>query len=719
VDPQNFGFLAWNRACEDYYGRERGIQLRQGLVPADLFAEGSEYVELWNRMYRRARDEGPFRENYTVYTKSTILELNFHRIEDQGRLTGISVFGRNISEQVRAEQGLRESERWFRALFDQSGDAIFLNGLDGRVHRVNAEACRRLGYSEGELTQMRVHDFQTPESRATLGDKLAQLTATGHLLTEVTHVSRDGTRIPTEVHSRLVEIEGVKRILSVARDISVSKRAEAALSETERKYQVLFENSGTANALFDADSRLVLANTAFAQQTGRPPWDLVGLSVEDLTSSELGREFRERAQLVMSTGKPSLFLSKLSLNGRERWLQTIYSPLQDEQDNPRGLQIVGLDVTDQHLLSERIAQTEKFESIGVLAGGIAHDFNNLLAGLSGHLELARMLLEQNRGTEALARLDKASGVFERAKALTRQLLTFSRGGTPVLEVQDLGAALREWAEFTLSGSDLSLRVEVDPGLWPCVCDQNQISQVLDNLLINARQASPPGGVISVTAANVAAEVPQVRISVTDQGSGVSPALLTKIFDPFFTTKTRGTGLGLSVSLSIVRQHHGRIEVESPPGQGATFSVYLPARPQRSSIPGAAPADQFHGSGWALVLDDEEVLRDTLGEMLSFLGFSVLRAKDGHDALACFTDAADHGHPIGLALLDLTIPGGMGGLETARKLKALGATAVLVAISGYSEASGREDLKAEFDGILAKPFSLADLARFLRHKLSER
>ncbi|HTH14917.1 MAG TPA: PAS domain-containing protein, partial [Spirochaetia bacterium] len=157
VDPETFGFLAWNRACEQYYGDERGIPLRQGLVPADLFPPGSEYVELWNRLYRRARDEGPFRETYTSYTHSTVLELNFHRIEDAGQLIGISVFGRNISDQVRVERSLSESERWFRALFDQSGDAMFLNGLDGRIHRVNAEACRRLGYSEQELTRKSVH----------------------------------------------------------------------------------------------------------------------------------------------------------------------------------------------------------------------------------------------------------------------------------------------------------------------------------------------------------------------------------------------------------------------------------------------------------------------------------------------------------------------------------------------------------------------------------
>ncbi|HTH13686.1 MAG TPA: ATP-binding protein, partial [Spirochaetia bacterium] len=417
--------------------------------------------------------------------------------------------------------------------------------------------------------------------------------------------------------------------------------------------------------------------------------------------------------------KPSFFLTPLKIQGAERWFQTIYSLLKDDQDRPRGLQIVGLDVTEQHQLSERIAQTEKFESIGILAGGIAHDFNNLLAGLSGHLELARMLLGQDRVSDAMARLDKATGVFDRAKALTRQLLTFSKGGTPVLELQNLGTSLGEWAEFSLSGSDLSLHLDLAPDLWPCDCDPNQISQALDNLLINARQASPPGGMILVTAANVPGELPQVRITVTDRGPGIPAGLVSKIFDPFFTTKNQGTGLGLSVSLSIVRQHHGRIEVESPPGKGATFAVYLPASPQRDPDPGTEASDVFFATGWALVMDEEEDLRDTLGEMLSSLGFSVLRAKDGHDALAYFADAADHGRPVRLALVDLTVPGGMGGLETARKLRAMGSTAVLVAVSGYSEAIGQESLTSVFDGVLAKPFSQSVLVRLLGQKMGSR
>jgi PAS domain S-box-containing protein len=716
VDPVRFGLVSWNRAVEEFYARVLHRPVGLGLTAHDLGPGVPGFEDDWVRRYRRALDEGPFTEVYGSIDRSIVLELQIAPILEGGTVTGISVFGRDISAQVQAQQSLRESEQWLRALFDQSADAIFLNDLDGRVHRVNAEACRRLGYTADELTRLRVFDFQAPESRPVDEEKMARLAAEGHLLTEVTHMARDGTRIPTEVHSRVVEVDGVKRVLSVARDLTVRRRIQEAFAESQRRYEVLFENSGTANAIFTPECRALLVNKTYGDLVGRAPDDLVGRTVEEIFGPATGSEFRRRAEEVMADGKTRFYVTNLPAGGKDRWFQSSYCVLRGEDQRTLGVQTVSQDITEHHQLTERVAQTEKLDSVGVLAGGIAHDFNNLLAGLSGHLELARLNLAQGKADQALQRLDKAAGVFDRTKALTRQLLTFSKGGTPVRKLQNLGPSLKEWAEFALSGSDLGLQLDLAPDLWPCECDANQISQVLDNLLINARQVSPPGGRVLVQAANVPGEGPQVRISVTDEGPGIDPQIRQKIFDPFFTTKTKGTGLGLSVSQSIVRQHHGRIEVESTPGRGATFSVFLPASPAHDPVPGVVEPDQYLGSGWALVMDDEESLRDTLGEMLASLGFTVLRARDGHDALAHFADAADRGHPVRLALLDLTVPGGMGGVETARKLRASGSSAVLVAVSGYSEASGQPDLKAEFDGVLAKPFPRADLARLLNNLL---
>lgn len=362
-------------------------------------------------------------------------------------------------------------------------------------------------------------------------------------------------------------------------------------------------------------------------------------------------------------------------------------------------------------LSRMLQRTQKLESVGVLAGGLGHDFNNLLAGMSGHVELAKLNLKNQRYAEAAERLAKVDSVFDRAKALARQLLTFSKGGVPVLARQSLGPLVREWVGFALSGSEIRPRVEVAEGLWQCECDAPQIGQVVDNFLINAKQVTPPGGTIVVRAQNIPSAEPKIRIAVTDEGPGIPPDVLEKIFDPFFTTKSTGTGLGLAIAHSIVQRHRGSIQVETALGRGSTFTMELPACLDEAALAAATHDADFEGSGWALVMDDEEPLRDTVGGMLETFGFQVIRAKTGEEALEEFERFRLDGGALKLCLLDLTIPGAMGGWETAQRLKAAGHRALVVAMSGYSE----EDPSAHpgvADGWITKPFHRAELAGLL-------
>ena len=466
---------------------------------------------------------------------------------------------------------------WFEILFDHSPDAIYVADLDGLILKANRTACERMKRTEYEWEGMRLADLHAPETRARSAGLLAKLAVEGSVQAEILHQAKDGTKIPTEINSTTFEAGGRLLVLAIARDISERHRAEQKASESDRRFGLLFESSGTSNSLFDLECRLVLCNLFCSRMIGRgPPEALVGLSLEDLFGPERGGVFRERMRHVVTTGEPETHESEFPLGPQKRWLQTSYNPLFGGDGGVVGIQLISHDITESHRLHERLLQTEKLHSIGILAGGLAHDFNNLLAGLSGNLELLELDLRVGKLDDARERLKLASQVFARAKSLTRQLMTFSQGGEPVMAVHDLKPWLSSWAEFALTGSGLDLTVDVAGDLLPCRCDRDQIGQVVDNLVINARQASPRGGRILVQAENVRQDRTYVRIRVIDQGEGIPAEHLKNVFDPFFTTKAHGTGLGLATSQSIVRKHGGWMEIESEVGRGTTVSVFLPA-----------------------------------------------------------------------------------------------------------------------------------------------
>jgi signal transduction histidine kinase/ActR/RegA family two-component response regulator len=453
----------------------------------------------------------------------------------------------------------------------------------------------------------------------------------------------------------------------------------------------------------------------FAGLLAQPRENLEGKSLSGQLEGYDGPLLRVIGQ-TWSLGEFRTEAREISLPGTSgpRWLESYWYALHADRAGFDGVQVVLRDVTENKKLNEKLAQVQKLETIGVLAGGIAHDFNNILSGLWGYLELVRMNLIEGQPLVAAGRLEKATRVFQRARGLTKQLLTFSKGGAPVLEVQNLGPLLSEWVGFALSGATNSVELQVAPDLWPCHCDVQQIAQVVDNLLINARQASPEGSPLVVEAVNVEQEGRAlVRISVVDQGPGVPPELREKIFEPFFSTKTNGTGLGLATSSSIAVKHRGWLTVEPGPTRGSRFSLFLPAAtaPSPQSPPGTRA--EFRGSGTVLVVDDEESIREAVGEFLTSMGFSVLLAANEREALDLCSGVWAQGQSVVLGVLDLTTTDGPGGIEICRKLRESGHPMVLIAMSGYSEElAGGSPLQAGFDGYLTKPFSIQELAQLL-------
>ncbi len=376
-------------------------------------------------------------------------------------------------------------------------------------------------------------------------------------------------------------------------------------------------------------------------------------------------------------------------------------------------------------LDAALVRASKLESLGLLAGGIAHDFNNLLTVIMGNLSLVRLL--QRLDAESTRCLLESERAAQRARDLTQQLLTFAKGGAPVREAVLLADVVREAAEFGLHGSKVRCDFTIPPGLWAADVDKGQIVQVVHNIVINAIQAMPEGGVLHLKLANdevgpgaisALATGRYVKLTITDTGTGIQPDNLPRIFEPYFTTKKQGSGLGLATVYSIIKKHEGHVEVASTLGQGTTFSIWLPAATSPAALSAAAPLQTQ--TGRVLVMDDEAPIRQMTGMLLKLQGFEVTAVADGAEAVREYRAALESGNPYELVILDLTVPGGMGGSEAMKQLRQMDPGVCAIVSSGYSSdpvmASFRE---YGFRGIMVKPYEVEDLLKTINTILPHR
>ena len=382
---------------------------------------------------------------------------------------------------------------------------------------------------------------------------------------------------------------------------------------------------------------------------------------------------------------------------------------------------IATDITARKQIDEERQRVEKLESLGVLAGGIAHDFNNLLTGIMGSLSLLQY--QAASGNPNYALLDSAVKATSRATSLTQQLLTFSKGGDPVRSVIAVEEVLRESVTFSLQGSAVKTMICLDGDLYHVKADGGQLSQVFHNLAINAKQVMPDGGVLAVSAVNYTHENhfvvndlspgKYVRIDFSDTGPGISPDIIDKIFDPYFTTKAKGEGLGLAMVHTIVTKHNGKITVDQNPDCGVTFRIFLPACEQVALAPSAGTIDRPDSCGRVLLMDDDETIREVGEAILVHLGYTVETAADGESLLARYQEALAADGAFDVVILDLTIPGGMGGEEVARRLALTNPEAKLIASSGYADSPIMADCGSfGFSAILKKPYMVEQVAEVL-------
>ncbi len=391
---------------------------------------------------------------------------------------------------------------------------------------------------------------------------------------------------------------------------------------------------------------------------------------------------------------------------------------------PIAVASISRDISLRKKMEEEMARSEKLDSIGILAGGIAHDINNFLTVIVGNVTLAKM--HANRQGDVYKRLEESEKAALRAKDVARQLLTFSKGGAPVKKITSIRELTAESAGFALRGSNVKCEFSFPDDLWNVEADEGQLSQVVNNLLINAAHSMPEGGTIQLFCRNEIVDGDTlflsagnfVSVSIMDHGIGIAQEHLSKIFDPYFTTKQKGSGLGLSTAYSIIKKHGGHLSVESEPGIGTTFQFSLPAA--EGEVPAQPVEEEYFvaGKGRILVMDDEEAVRDIAREMLGMFGYSVTVARDGADAIAIYRQAMASGEPVDLALMDLTIPGGMGGLEAFRRLREIDPDVKAVVCSGYSNDPILSSYQAYgFRGVIQKPYGMKQLGDMIDGILS--
>ncbi len=637
---------------------------------------------------------------------------------------------RKTRELEQRNEELAEGERRYREIFNAPADAIFIHELrTGRVLDVNRAVLEMYEISYEDALVYGPRELSSdvePYTQERAVEHLRKAITEGPQVFEWHARKTSGELFWVEVALQRTSITGQDRIIAVVRDINERKQAVAELAAERERLSVTLRSIGDAVITTDIDSTVVLLNKVAEELTGWPAAEAIGKPLPEILrikDQDTGGDLANPVESVLASGRISGLPHNTVLigrDGRRRLIADSVAPIRDAQSELVGAVLVFRDVTDQTRMEQEVLKVKKLESVGVLAGGIAHDFNNILSAIMGNLELAAQ--EVGSGHGALPLLTAAEGAVSRAAELTKQLLTFSRGGAPVKQAARLGEIIRESADFVLRGSAVACRYDLPAELWLVHSDAGQISQVVQNLVINARHAMPDGGELQIACANCPADTVDpvlgltpgdyVVLTISDQGIGIPANIIDRIFDPFFSTKQDGSGLGLAITHSIIAKHGGHIAVTSKAGHGTRFTIHLPAAIKGDQAPESAP-DLLAAprSGRILVMDDEPGLRDVFARMLAHLGFTVETAASGREAVERYTAVRETDNSFDLVIMDLTIPGGMGGQEAAQEIIALDPAARILVSSGYSN----DEIMANyrdygFVGALAKPVLLTDLAR---------
>ncbi len=699
----------------------------------------SEYRDAFMRLTKEVCNGGSGTLTFEmVGLKGRRLWLETHAVpfrNEKSEILGLLGITRDITEKIKAEKVLRESQQRLNLHVQNTPLGVIEWTLDLRVKEWNPAAEKIFGYSRQEAVGKYPGELVLPPSEKEHVDKIWSdiISRKGGAHNVIENHAKDGKILICEWFNTPLVNEGGQVIgaASLVLDVTQQRRAADLLANERERLAVTLGSIGDGVIVTDTEGRITLLNKVGEELTGWKHEEAMGKPLAEVFNiiNETTREQCENpAEKVVRTGLTVGLANHTALirkDGTEIVIADSGAPIRDRESKTIGVVLVFRDITAQYRLEQELQKMEKLESLGILAGGLAHDFNNLLTSIMGNVSLAKMFIGIDH--KAFERLTEAEKAAQRATDLTHQLLTFAKGGAPVKKAALITGIAKEAVNFALSGSNVKCFYNIPANLWSTEVDKGQINQVFNNLIINAIHAMPEGGSVHIGFENYTVsggEVPSlepgdyVRITFRDEGVGIPDEHLGRIFDPYFTTKATGSGLGLSSVFSILKRHEGHISVKSAAGAGTAFTIYIPAL-KDTACPGCQEtAGVRHGKGKILIMDDEALIRNVAGAILAALGYEIGFAGDGNEAIFLYMNAQKENRPFDLVIMDLTIPGGMGGKEAVTKLHELAPHAKVLVSSGYSvDPVMSEYGKYGFCGVINKPYNTNQVSEIISKVLA--
>jgi len=734
--------LMFNPACEKLFGYLASEVIGQNvkmLMPAPYRDEHDRYLDNFHRTGVRkiigiGREVTGQRKDGTTFP----MNLSVGEAKQDGENVFVGIV-HDLTERARAEQAVRDSERSFRLLVEGVTDyAIYMLDLDGRVASWNGGAQRIKQYEAGEIIGRHFRQFYLPEERAG-GEperNLEHARREGRFEAETWRIRKDGSKFWASVVIDPIRSENGQLIgfAKVTRDISERRRAEQTIRETAARIEVLFETAVDGIIMIDAHGCISKFNPACEKLFGYAAAEVIGQNVKMLMPAPYRDEHDRYLESYQRTGVRKIIGIGREVRGQRKDGSVFPMDLSVGEAKQDGESVfVGIvhDLSERKHTEEQLVQAQKMEAVGQLSGGIAHDFNNLLTVIVGNAEFLADELKARHDLQRLA--DSIVQAGERGAELTQRLLAYGRRQTlnPVeIDCNQLVAGMRKLLQRTLS-EEIDIKVSLDPELASAFADAGQLENAILNLAINAKDAMPDGGSITITTANIhldaryAEQHPEVHpgdyamIAVTDDGSGMPKEILEHVFEPFFTTKDvgKGSGLGLSMVYGFVKQSNGHVAIYSEPGLGTTVRIYLPATATAAERAPSLPAEVDEtaaGKETVLVAEDDPFVRAYAVNCLQSFGYRVVEAVDGRDAL----NKLSGGVSADLLFTDVVMPGGINGWELAVNARKVRPELKVLLTSGYAlEALAERGRLPAGAVVLNKPYRKAELARRVREALA--
>lgn len=695
---------------------------RQDFIGSTLEIMGFSAPPILRALNKRTKAEGRIRVYQpTLQEERTLFTCSFPSVMNNGE-EGIMTWFVDLTEPIRTQEEMERSHRKMENIMESMSDAFFTVDQDLRYTYINKNAERYLAGGSRHLYIGKAATQVLPDY-----DSKTFIELLNHVYIENEPILYETYSQTKDNWAEVCAFPIEDGLAVFVRDISNRKRLEKALLEERERYRITLSSIGDGVIATDGHGKIILMNEAAENLTGYHAQSCVGRALKRafyVIDDKTSEPFTGTLKSVLFSGK-TLHVDQAVLvtyDLMEIPITLSCAPIKNAIGNIIGAVIVFKDISVRLKTELELQKTQKLESLGILAGGIAHDFNNLLAAILLNTELALDLWQKGKDIRKL--LTQTISTTYKARNLSAQLLTFSKGGAPIKKTMSITNLLRETIDFVLRGSSITCDFAIADDLKLVEIDEGQFVQVLNNLIINAKQAMPKGGTISVVARNIfkAPDQPNektpseyIEITIADQGTGIPKEYLEKIYDPFFSTKPEGTGLGLATTYSIIKRHGGYIEVESQVNVGTTFRLYLPVSNQVSAEKSyreetAVSAETFH----ILIMDDEAEIRSCVQQMLQNYGYQTASAAHGQEAIELYQRSLQSGRPFDVVIMDLTISGGMGGQEAIAHLRDIDPNIKAIVSSGYAnDRVLAEYERFGFKGIVEKPYKIETLIEAIR------